>query len=837
MKNLFRFSFGLFFIVLLASAAIGQVRIVHTPPNFAVENTPIHITAYLENTSSSTVQMRLYFRALGEESFQYLEMENLGNEFAGVLPPQPQRVQKLQYFLMAIDGGMVVTLPEENPYYEPLEIQITPAETIREEQASKAPISPPAGGKYLTLPKDSFLILSPDPSETYLPNEVIIAVSLFLPSEDLDIDQTSVEVDGRPIVAEVSLNLITATIPQISPGRHLVEIFLRRPDARVYEPIRWQFLVRRSKKELRATSVTLIPGIRGKIYAESKTEKISGRKLDNNQLGGRLQGQQGFLQFGTNFYVTSLEKKNYQPRNRLLIWADLRFLKLYFGDTSPRFSELVLWGKRVRGFDAQLNLGFINFDFVKGQTARAIEATLADCVIDSVTQDTLFINPTTGDTITTNICRYGTFQRDLTGLRVSFGKGHHFQWGLNLLKVKDDINSIQYGLRPKDNLVLGTDILIAGVNNRFWWTTEVAFSMLTDDISGGALSKADIDSTMDTDIPFDPVKYEKYLVLNTSTIPLDPRKLSSIAWTSALRLNFLNNYLTIKYKSIGSAYNSLGNTFIKKNIRGLSIYDRIRLWQNRIYLSLGYEDYWDNFSESDNNPKIHLNTIRCGFNFYPGNKLPVFNFNYRIYQRNNGVDTLLTTLTDTLDNREQNTTSEVSFNCSYNFILFDLEHTFTVNFIQLDKVDAFKETRSSLPIGINNRIQSYSLRTKYKIPLTTTISITTNKNSYLGGLNTLKFSAYELRNQYSAFNDRLIFYSGIRLFEASGGGLGTVIDYKKDQFMLGGRFYIARNQILIFDMSRISFKDHGGTYNAQGEFVKNPSFRDYTFRLRYELNL
>ncbi|HEC93095.1 MAG TPA: hypothetical protein ENI51_08915 [Candidatus Atribacteria bacterium] len=168
--------------------------------------------------------MRLYFRALGEESFQYLEMENLGNEFAGVLPPQPQRVQKLQYFLMAIDGGMVVTLPEENPYYEPLEIQITPAETIREEQASKAPISPPAGGKYLTLPKDSFLILSPDPSETYLPNEVIIAVSLFLPSEDLDIDQTRVEVDGRPIVAEVSLNLITATIPQISPGRHLVEI-------------------------------------------------------------------------------------------------------------------------------------------------------------------------------------------------------------------------------------------------------------------------------------------------------------------------------------------------------------------------------------------------------------------------------------------------------------------------------------------------------------------------------------------------------------------------------------------------------------------------------------
>ena len=383
-------------------------------------------------------------------------------------------------------------------------------------------------------------------------------------------------------------------------------------------------------------------------------------------------------------------------------------------------------------------------------------------------------------------------------------------------------------------------------NNRLRWKSEIALSVLTDDISGGPLSKADIDSLTGEDIPFDPADYEKYLTWNISSIPIDPTKLSSLAYTHTFQLRFLRNSFTLKYKSIGSAYNSLGNPFIRKNLKGLFINDRVRLWQNRVYLTLGYEKYEDNFKQDNDKPVLDLETKQFGVNFFPGPGLPNLNLNYRSYQRDNGVVTF-----DQVDDREDNTTKDLTFNINYDVTLLNLKHNISLNYITLDKSDAFSGSRPveifPFPLGINNDIQSFSIQTRYNIPLRTTISYTNNDNSFLGGMNLFKFSSFDFRGDYRMFQGKLSLYSGFRRFSASGGTASSfpgnntfIIDYSKTQFDLGGKLTINRRHNFIINLSTIDFTDNGSssftdpTTGLQTVTI-NPSFKDYLARFRYEL--
>jgi hypothetical protein len=265
----------------------------------------------------------------------------------------------------------------------------------------------------------------------------------------------------------------------------------------------------------------------------------------------------------------------------------------------------------------------------------------------------------------------------------------------------------------------------------------------------------------------------------------------------------------------------------------------MRLWQNRVYLTLGYESYDDNFKAEDGNPTIALRTFRGGLNVFPGPGMPNFSLNYRSYNRNNDIDAVGTT-----DNREDNTTNELSANLSYDLFLFDLDHTLSVSFITLDKTDDFESTRvvGSLPIGIDNEIQSVSLRTRFRQPLVTTISYANNDNSFLGGLNAFKFKTLDLRAEYRLLQDRLSLYGGYRWFDAEGEneaqtlGVGnTVIDYTRNQISFGGRFGITARSFFVFDGSSIDFSDNGGTIDlATGQLIPNESFKDYSFRFRLE---
>jgi len=815
----------------------AQVRIIHTPVSFATAGEPILIEAEIEGSILPGDEMRVYYRPESENSYSYQILQASGNRFEGQIPAFPAHVQRIYYFLTFIRDEMIWTLPERNAYYEPLEIHLRPAEEAKapaeripaDEQATPVGVSG-------NLTAEDYLILSPEQGETLAPDEVVIAVSLFFDSSRVDLSRTELYLDSYRVDPEISPNLISYVPPRVSSGQHHIRLQFYAPDGTPYPPIQWSFYVR----EVAAGGFAGLKVSRtgeGLLYVESKIERYSGNKLENHQFGGQYRGQVRFLRYGTKFYFTSLEDRRYQPRNRYLFWVATPIFRLYAGDTSPRFSDLILWGKRVRGIEAMLDLKYFALNVVSGQVNRAVEGSAVP-------------DPNNPDPAAYRIDRPGTYTRNLLGLRARLGTEHGFHLAFNVLKAKDDVSSIRYGINPKDNLVLGADVFISLFANRFEWKTSTAISFLTDDISGGPLSKAEIDSLMETDIPIDPASYEKYLIINTSTIPLDPTTGASVAYASSLRLRFLRNELYIRYKNIGPAYTSLGNTYLKTDIRGLLINDRVRLWNNRLYLNLGYEAYKDHYSEKDNNPSVDLTTLRLGFSVYPGQGLPTFNVHFRSYTRNNGITELPPAGSSPVpgDPRERNTTTEWTSSASYDFWLAGARHTLTLGITAMNKEDAYGSTRPSgfIPIGIDNRIRTLTLRSRFGQKWTTLLRYAGNRNSYLGGWNTFRFSVLELRGSYMRPDQRLEAYAGFRQFDAAGGTSSSaanfigrvVIDYKKNELDMGIRYRFWRSHQLVFDFSWIDYRENGGYYDStSGNFVANPSYKDYMIRLRYEVRL
>ena len=862
-KGLF---FGFLLIFWFAAVSYGQLKIVHIQKAFIKENEPIPIDVRLENDGTMTEEVRLYYKTVKDASYKYLDLQPTGQGYGGEIPPQPLSAEKVQYFIMVLPKiGGPVTYPENNPYYQPLEVQIIPSETIHEEtqkgpppvqRAENPPKKMPIKSAKSTqkeknvllpnLPKNDYLILTPEPGSTINAADAFISVSILADSGIVDPTKTLVLLDGRTLQAKTSEYLVTVSPSQISYGKHLVKVIFRDPKGREFRPIQWIFTVRSPNA---GAVASLKQYVRGNIFVSSRQERVSDRSLVDNRIGGMLTVDKDRFQVGTRFNVTSQEDPHYQPRNRFLFWFNSPWVRLQFGDTSPVFTELMLRGKRVRGMNAQVNLGLFHLNVATGQTNRAVEGNAYKEYINPLTGDTLYINPDTGDTLTAEYIgqnktlRYGTFAQNLIGIRMAIGKPMGLLWGINLLKVKDNLHSIRNGIRPRDNLVAGTDFLLSLNRGRFLWKTEAAFSVLTEDISTGAISKSEIDSVFEVDLPFDPQSYKKWIVLNQSTVPLNPQKLTSLAAFSRLQLNYFQNFASIEFKSIGSSFNSLGNSYLRKNIQGLFLSDRIRLFSNSLYLNLRYEDYYDNFKQLNDNPKIRIQSVRSGLNYYPGRGLPNLNLGFRRYNRNNFVNQIDTTLGPSYDNREKNATNELTFNANYKFQALNLSHRLNYNLIQMSKADAFANSRlpSYFPIGISNWIHYITFETTYSQPLKSIVSYATNRNSYQGGLSKYNFDTFEVRMEASPRRLSIFSYVGLRVYRADGFSknlskiLLARINFQKYQFEFGGRIEPWKHHMFSLDGNWILFQDHGKRYDPYtGAVTENPSHKDYLLMFRYD---
>ncbi len=817
--------------------------IEHFPVVTGAENTAIEINARLSLSSGAPVYVRVYFKSVSDQKYRFATLEQSGSQYSGQIPAAAIKGPAVQYFIAALFSNQrVVTAPISNPYNQPFEI------AVRRRSQSGAPggPNPPAvissqRERNTNRPAQALSqvqILSPEPLEEVAPEEVVIAVGLNGAPQQVDPASVRIKVGQRDYTrsAKVSEFMVTLSPKAVRPGEYSVSVTATSVSGEPLPPANWRFTVRDPSKKQKTRNGP--KPYNGRVYTEFRQEKFSGRKLSANSIGGNISGKHKSLNYNSQVFVTSLDDPQFQTRNRFSLNLTQKYFNLGFGDVYPFYNEFMLWGRRVRGFDAGVRGGFIEFQYATGQTDRRIAP-----VLDS----------------TGAVLRAGTFAQDLQIGRIGFFAKKNFNLGFTLLKVKDDTSSLNLassGRTPRDNLVTGADFRLALDKKRIEIKASTAFSLLTQDISNGPATAADIESQFEFDVPIDPADYESWLIINETTTPLDPSGLTSVAWNGSVRLNYLGNFLTIGYKRLGGQYTSLGQTYLRNNVKGLYITDRISLFRNKVFAQLGLERFKDNFSPDDSNPLVNRTNFNYGIAIYPGRKYPTINIGLRDYTRDNGVTdfTFLgsaLTAPDTLDNREQSLMRNFTLNLSQSVSFLNQRHTLSYFLINSELIDELSTTRLS-PIDsrdYSSFVQTFALKTDFNERVSTVLTYgmnesTSNQIDNLTSLSESQFNIFSGRVELKFLQGDAMVYGGARAVSSDGllrsdaTTIVSAIDFSQTSFQFGGSLTVQEKHRFSFDADIINFTDNGGLVDANFQVIaNNPSYKNSIVRFFYQYRL
>lgn len=757
---------SLFSAVFLAAQAQVSSVILRVNAPMVSQNQPLPIS--VEFTPSAGVErVTLRYRGFGETEYKQQEMLLAGNSASLTIGAQYVLPPYIEYYIFVeLSGGRSETYPIENADSSPLKATIKPLDP-----------------KALEV-----RVLSPEQGETVASEDLVIAVSLYYASDNVDRKATKLYLNGVDVTSQAVFSddvilYSPANFPrQLTLGVQFMRMELYDTKGSLYHTIESNFSLS-TAEAIAARESRLRMGVDGQ--AEYRNENIGVTK--NTFARGQLRANGSFrsLNFGTSIFLTNEEKSDRQPQDRFQAYGDLDFFKVQLGDAFPKFPSNIVSGKRVRGISGNLFLKFFNVDFAYGQTMRSIDGIAlrdttfkrTDGTVDSSALQARPLNTLLKSGATYTLFQAGTFTRNFFAIRPSFGSGENFQLGFTYMNSKDDYGSIRYGVTPQQNLVAGTDLLIAFDDQRFRLEGQAELSLTNNDITNGSFTQADYDlisgkndasltpsQKADHQKTADDLKKiadvaTKFMTINQFLSTYNPvgKGLPAVAYEGTLTLNYVNNFVRAQYYQRGNAYQSFGNEFLQADIRGLALSDRIRMFQNRALLSLSYENRQDNTAQSKALTTTYGNT-NGSLTVFPGNDLPSFTVGYGILTRKNDAN-----LKDTLQqlSAADDLTNRISLQLNYDFTA-GARHNFSFGVNLSNKKD-------NLPSNLNHGGQknnSYfgSLTTLFRIPLQTTLSFNTNmsQSSTLSSVSLAnlpvieyKLTSYSLNAQYRFLEDRL----------------------------------------------------------------------------------
>ncbi|MBI3586709.1 MAG: hypothetical protein HY088_06235 [Ignavibacteriales bacterium] len=777
----------------ILQAQVSSVIIRVNAPTVS-QNQPLPVS--IEYTPTANVQRVLFkYRSFGETEFKQQEMLVAGNSASVTLGAQYVVPPYIEYYIeVQMDGDKKETYPLENPEMNPLKATIKPID-----------------------PKNlEVRILSPEAGEMVSSEDLVIAVSLFYASDAVNRKATKLFLNGVDVTSSaIFSDDVFLYSPKNFPrtltlGLQLLKIELYDTSGALYHTVESDFnlstatAIAEQESRLRA-------GIEGQ--AEYRRENIGSVANTFTRGNVRFNGTYKSLNFGSSILLTNEEQSDRQPQNRLLLYADLDFLKVQYGDAYPKFPSYIVSGKRVRGVSANLALGFFNVDVSFGKTLRNIEGV---AIRDTTFADSSGLNARPENSVlksglfTYTLFTPGIFTRDFIAIRPSFGSGENFQWGFTYMKAKDDLGSIAYGSSPQENLVAGTDFLIAFDDQKFRLEGQASLGLLNKNISKGSFTQADYDKMAGKDDPSltpqqrqdrqkdaDDLKKlgdlaSKFITINENLFPLNPvgTGLPGLSYEGILSLNYLNNFIRAQYYQRGAAYTSFGNEFLQSDIKGIGISDRIRMLQNRVLLSVSYENRKDNTAQTKRATTTYAN-LNSSITVYPGNNLPSFTFGY-----GNGTRSSDAAKTDSLFVADD-ATNRISLQVGHDFT-WGARHNLSLGMSLADKKDnTFNKQDQS-----NNSFFG-SLTTIYSIPLQTTVSLNINNTKsqllILSPVRLLtpqefKLTSLSVNAQYRMMNEKLRLACTVA---------PTFGDLKRTLVQLASDYALTENHSIVFQYDYI----------------------------------
>ncbi|MTI88612.1 MAG: hypothetical protein FH748_11645 [Balneolaceae bacterium] len=766
----------------------AQYTIQHQAPT-AVETENQNTLEFLVPglTQNEIQRANFYYRYDGEFGYQQQEIQIENGTFTVNFNVTNEEASRLEYYfeITLLSGGKV-TYPGNNPEEDPVQVAIVRGQ---KEEAKR-------------LTSVDYSILSPKPGNGVTKNDVVIALALFYDANDIEEGEFRLYVDNEDVTedADTSAYYISYLPDEISGGAHTVSLNYLTEDEE-YVVVDWEFfVVSPGQASFRGFGESVHPS--GQAQLTARNQVIGGNPNNAYTGQGRLSGSYGNLHYSLNGYFTSQESSRLQPQNRF--GFDVRYgewFSFQAGHVYPRLSNFTISGRRVYGINSSAHLlnKNVNLQFIYGELDRKVTNLYGELLINE--------QQTPGGTVvdTTYTVTYedqgrGSFKRDVLGARVGFGNPDKFQWGFHALKIKDDttslfnirdyytlldaqpgfynnlsqadrdklsqnpdILSVEGGsVKPKDNIVAGSDVQFGINNNRIRFEAEGVISALNENIYGGPLTQEraeelGFDLTQDEVDFLDRLSWIIVVNENIATLPIrlvddesgdneaEPFFPTSIlAGKSRLSFNYPSNSLQFQYRWIGPSFNSLGNSTIRKDVAGFTISDRVNLFSNQIYLTLGYESLNDNVV---NNKKATTSTAtyRTNVSWYPVNRdLPRISAGFRFRTRDNDVERFNPIVPGEFENAavqninitgadtvitptpRMNTTFNFNTSISKRFSLLDMVHEASISYYNLQTKDEVFDyggvSSQSVSINITSRLPEISLRTQLGLSFNNTES-------------------------------------------------------------------------------------------------------------------
>ena len=573
------------FLMILPRLASADIIFNHQAAESARAQENFEISAIVTGLAEGA-KVYIYHRPANAGDYLWVATEVTGGLLDAFIPGEFVQAPGLEYYLAALDeAGEFYTHPEGAPVTRPFLVRV----------GDESPPSDTSTGAAPTV-----TIIAPDPGAVLVADDLVVVAALSDLDGDLDPSGVVLRVNGEDRTQEAIITPEVLTwLPSEGSPRGALQIEVTATDLAGHRapPAAIAFHLAAGPRAADGSIITRFAPPTGRFVLDSRFTQLEGdgatsRQEPDQTLFGRLDahGRLGLVSYRVKAYATSDESSESQPRNRLRVDLEAGFARARLGDVTPRFDPLTIWGKRMRGLELTLKANHFFVQVLGGATRRAIEGAGHD-TLDATA-------PKGHRTVVDDV---GTYTRNLRGLRAGIGPGAPLGLCLSVLRIKDDTGSITYGLKPKDNTVIGADMGLRLFDRRVLIDAAAALSWVTEDISGGALTPEEADSTYGIELPFDPEDFDHLLVLNASTTPLDPRGLSNVALHATARGNVRGNLFEMRMRRIGAVYRSLASTSLPQDHAGIRIKDSFGFLKRRIRVTGEYEMFHDNLS----NDKLH----------------------------------------------------------------------------------------------------------------------------------------------------------------------------------------------------------------------------------------
>lgn len=779
----------------------------------------------------------LYYRTDGSSSFRQVPAFLSGNIFEASIEVTDLHVTSIEYYFeIEFNTRERLTHPDRQSGSATLTVNVIDKENSNQPESD-------------TKGDISYTILSPEPGETLHQADVVIAITLFYEEGAVDTAGSSfrLELNGRDITDQANASdfFYTYAPDNLTFGQHTASLKLVEPDtARTIAS--WSFIVTGRNKErdtFEGNNSSFFPA--GRLEMTARNQVLAGNVSDHLSGNIRLNGRKGNIRYSAYGLLTSQEDPRLQPQNRY--GGELyvgKWLELQIGHIYPMLSDMTISGRRVEGINTELNLlkGAINLQFLHGRIRRDIsnlyQPVQSQQVMsgETVVDTTYWLGYRSGG--------FGAYQQNVTGGRVGYERGNRFKIGVNLLKAQDDTTSLNNirnynsllqhspelianlseeeqndlaanpgqlntanGPSPKGNVVAGADIDINLDRSRIKFQANAAMSLVNENIAGGALTS---ERAEQLGFIFDPdkeniLKRLSWLIIINENMAANPIRLGvkngQIAgdlylpkgiWAteSELALNYFKNNFRIQYRRVGPNFDSFANSAIRQDIEGYTISDRMRFFDDQLYLTLGYENLEDNvtgYKEITTN----TTTVRSNISWYPMQSgLPSLSLDLMKRSRENGVDLNNPFIAPSLEAAAvQNYTTvngelvstrlplmrdsyQASASLSQQVNFLGLTHDLSVNYSIFRTVEELYAFGDEYSQNISLRVTNYFDR----LPMKTNIGFNYNRTDIGKGLNSIQIGGLNLGGSVFLLDDKLNIDASVSLVRSSSEFMNLTID-------------------------------------------------------------